>query len=126
LSSWSPRTVLRAAGLKPKKRLGQNFLVAEPIARAVADACVREAEAGNARVVEIGAGTGVLTRLLADRARSLAAVERDRDLLPLLERQLEGRSGARAIEADARSVDLRELLGPADPTSPRILCGNLP
>ena len=67
--SRNPRAVLRGAGLRPKKSFGQNFLVAEPIARAIAAACVPDAEVGRARVVEIGAGTGALTRLLAERAR---------------------------------------------------------
>jgi 16S rRNA (adenine1518-N6/adenine1519-N6)-dimethyltransferase len=118
-----PRTLLREAGLRPKKSFGQNFLVAEGIARAIARACVPDDEIGRARVVEIGAGTGALTVLLAERAASVAAIERDRDLVPLLAQVLEG-TCARAIEEDAQSVDLATLLGPPD--APRVLCGNLP
>lgn len=121
----NPRALLRDAGLRPKKGYGQHFLVAEPIARAIASACVRDDEIGRARVVEIGAGTGALTRLLAARARSLVAIERDGDLVPLLSRELVG-AGARVVQGDALSVDLAELLGPADAGSPRVLCGNLP
>jgi 16S rRNA (adenine1518-N6/adenine1519-N6)-dimethyltransferase len=120
-----PRALLREAGLRPKKSLGQNFLVAEPIARAIASACVRDEEVGRARVVEIGAGTGVLTRLLAERARMLVAIERDRDLVALLDGEIVG-ARARVLEADARTVDIAALLGAADPASPRVLCGNLP
>ncbi len=117
--------MLREAGLRPKKSFGQNFLVAEGIARAIAAACVREDEVGAARVLEIGAGTGALTRLLAARARAVVAVERDRDLVPLLQRDLAS-DRVRIVEADAQSVDLPALLGPAEPGSPRVLCGNLP
>jgi 16S rRNA (adenine1518-N6/adenine1519-N6)-dimethyltransferase len=117
--------VLRNAGLYPKKRFGQNFLVAEPIARAIAAACVRDDELGRARVVEIGAGTGALTRLLAGRARLVVAIEHDRELVPLLEGELAGTT-ARVLHADALAVDLGDLLGEAEPDSPRILCGNLP
>jgi 16S rRNA (adenine1518-N6/adenine1519-N6)-dimethyltransferase len=120
-----PRTVLREAGLWPKKSFGQNFLVSDGIARAIARACITDDEVGRARVVEIGAGTGALTLLLAERAASVAAIERDRDLVPLLAQALEG-TRARAIEADAQSVDLRALLGEADAAAPRVLCGNLP
>jgi 16S rRNA (adenine1518-N6/adenine1519-N6)-dimethyltransferase len=120
-----PRAVLRGAGLRPKRSFGQNFLVAEPIARAIAVACVPDADVGRARVVEIGAGTGALTRLLAERARSVVALERDRDLVPLLERDPPG-PGVRVVEADAQTADLAGLLGEADPDSPRVLCGNLP
>jgi 16S rRNA (adenine1518-N6/adenine1519-N6)-dimethyltransferase len=125
LTGRDPRVALRAAGLRPKRSFGQNFLVAEPIARAVAQACVPDDEVGRARVVEIGAGTGALTRLLAERARSVVAVERDRDLVPLLEGELAG-TGVRVVEADAQTVGLAELLGEPAPESPRVLCGNLP
>ncbi len=139
MSGRDPRTVLREAGLRPKKSFGQNFLVAEGLARAIAEACVPLGEQGRARVVEIGAGTGALTRLLADRARSVVAIERDRDLVPLLASELAGRhdpgsaeawsspgDGVQVLEADAQSADLPALLGPEDPESPRVLCGNLP
>jgi len=119
------RTVLRGAGLRPKKSFGQNFLVADAIAGAIAEACVHDDEVGRARVVEIGAGTGTLTRLLAARARSVAAIERDRDLVPVLERET-AETGVRVVEADAQTVDLAALLGEPDPASPRVLCGNLP
>lgn len=120
-----PRAILRAAGLRPKKGLGQNFLVAEPIARTIAEACVPDAEVGNARVVEIGAGTGALTRWLAERARSVVAIERDRDLVPLLRQAFDGTT-VTVVEGDAREVDLAALLGTGDSASPRVLCGNLP
>jgi 16S rRNA (adenine1518-N6/adenine1519-N6)-dimethyltransferase len=119
--------VLREAGLRPKRSFGQSFLVAEPIARAIAAACVRDDETGRARVVEIGAGTGALTRLLAERARSVVAIERDRDLVPLLEREFADTPvPVRVVEADAQTVDLASLLGEEEAGSPRVLCGNLP
>lgn len=127
MPSRDPRAVLREAGLRPKRSFGQSFLVAEPIARAIAAACVRDEEKGRARVVEIGAGTGALTRLLAERARSIVAIERDRDLVPLLERDFaDAAVPVRIVEADAQTVDLASTLGEEDAGSPRILCGNLP
>lgn len=120
-----PRAVLRDAGLRPKKSFGQNFLVANAIAVSIAEACVHDDEVGRARVVEIGAGTGVLTRLLAGRARTVAAIERDRDLVPLLQREMTD-ANVHVIEADAQTVDLAVLLGDPEPGSPRVLCGNLP
>jgi 16S rRNA (adenine1518-N6/adenine1519-N6)-dimethyltransferase len=126
MTGHDPRTLLRDAGLRPKRSFGQNFLVAEPIARAIATACVHDDEVGRARVVEIGAGTGALTRLLAPRALSLVAIERDRDLVPLLVRELEAVPHVRIVEADAQSVDIGALFGGDEPESPRVLCGNLP
>jgi 16S rRNA (adenine1518-N6/adenine1519-N6)-dimethyltransferase len=125
MSPRDPRTLLREAGLRPKKSFGQNFLVADGIARAIAHACVHDDEVGRARVVEIGAGTGALTSLLAERAANVVAIERDRDLVPLLTQALEG-TCARVLEADAQSVDFAALLGAPEPDAPRVLCGNLP
>jgi 16S rRNA (adenine1518-N6/adenine1519-N6)-dimethyltransferase len=125
MTARDARTVLREAGLRPKKSFGQNFLVSDSIARAIARACVPDDEVGRARVVEIGAGTGVLTLLLAERAARLTAIERDRDLIPVLARALDG-TAAHVLEADAQSVNLGALLGEADSNAPRVLCGNLP
>jgi 16S rRNA (adenine1518-N6/adenine1519-N6)-dimethyltransferase len=100
-------------------------LVSARIAHAIANACVRDAEIGHARVVEIGAGTGTLTRLLAARAQQVLAIERDRDLAPLLARELDG-TPVRVLETDALDADWRSLLGPPVDGAPRILCGNLP
>ena len=122
------RAVLRRTGLAPKRSFGQNFLVSQHAVDAIAEACIPASEVGRARVLELGAGTGVLTRALALRARSVIAVERDRDLVPVLNEELadlpEGR--VKILEGDAQAVDPGELLGPPDRDSPRVLCGNLP
>lgn len=120
-----PRALLREEGLAPKRSFGQNFLVAPHVVDAIAAACVPDGERGMARVVEIGAGTGALTSKLAERARRVVAIERDRDLVPLLQRGLEG-APVEVVEADAQTADLGALLGEAEPDSPRVLCGNLP
>jgi 16S rRNA (adenine1518-N6/adenine1519-N6)-dimethyltransferase len=124
-----PRALLREAGLHPKKSFGQNFLVAEGIARSIARACVPDDEVGRARVVEIGAGTGALTALLAERAGHVEAIERDRDLVPLLREAFAGQA-VTIHEADAQAVDFAVLFGEADSdtarSAPRVLCGNLP
>lgn len=126
--SGAVRERLRARGLAPKKSFGQNFLVAEPVVEAIAAACVPDEEAGRAWVVELGAGTGVLTSALVARARHVTAVERDRDLVPLLEEDLAESiaSGRLTIaEGDAQTFDLLAALAPAG-GDPRVLCGNLP
>ena len=122
------RAVLRRTGLQPKRSFGQNFLVSPHAVEAIAEACIPESEVGRARVLELGAGTGTLTRALAMRAHSVVAVERDRDLVPVLVEELAdlppGR--VRIVEGDAQAVLPRELLGAPDEASPRVLCGNLP
>ena len=122
------RAVLRRTGLQPKRSFGQNFLVSPHAVEAIAEACVAQSEVGHARVLELGAGTGTLTRALAVRARSVVAIERDRDLVPVLADELAdlppGR--VRIIEGDAQTALPSELLGPPEDGSPRVLCGNLP
>lgn len=129
------RVLLREASLSPKKSFGQNFLVSERTVRAIAEACVPDAELGRARVLELGAGLGALTSDLLARAAHVTAVERDRDLVPLLSRALGAATDAgklTILEADAQTVDLDAALGRAsqgaspEPSPPRVLCGNLP
>lgn len=127
--SADARSVLKRVGLAPKKSFGQNFLVSPHVVDAIARACVPEGELGRARVVELGAGLGVLTKALSERARLVVAVERDRDLVPVLGDELapqiaDGR--VRIVEGDAQAVDPAALLGEPDPASPRVLSGNLP
>lgn len=121
-----PRAWLARAGLTPKKSFGQNFLTDARITDAIAHACVPDSERGVARVVEIGAGTGVLTERLLERAAHVTAIERDRDLLPILRERFaaaidEGR--LLLVEGDAATVDFESALGSAPP---RVLAGNLP
>jgi 16S rRNA (adenine1518-N6/adenine1519-N6)-dimethyltransferase len=123
------RAILRRVGLSPKKGFGQNFLVAPHAIEAIARACVPDADVGHARVLELGAGLGALTTALLGRARTVVAVERDRDLVPVLHEEFaEAIAGERLriIEGDAQTVVPSELLGPADTASKRVLAGNLP
>ena len=124
-----PRALLKEAGLSAKKSFGQNFLVAPHVVESIATACVPNAEVGRTRVLELGAGTGALTRALTARAARVVAVERDRDLVPVLERALGSFVEAgklRIVEGDAQTAEPAALLGDREEGSPRVLCGNLP
>ena len=115
------RDVLRRTGLAPKKSFGQNFLDAPAVCEAIAAACVDDDEAGRLPVVEWGAGLGSLTEPLLARAKSLVAVERDRDLVPVLHELFAEAVAAgtlTVVEGDAQVVPL--------PSEPFVLAGNLP
>src|SRR5882724_7598758 len=116
----------RDRGLAAKESFGQNFLVDPNTTLRVAELCAGNA-ADRGTIVEIGAGLGALTEPLLARSERLVAIERDRDLCPLLRDAFsEPIASGRlvVVEADAKTVDLEGLLesGPA----PRILVGNLP
>jgi 16S rRNA (adenine1518-N6/adenine1519-N6)-dimethyltransferase len=120
--------LLRAHGLTPKKSFGQCFLDDPRLASQIAELTVPD---GAGTVLEIGAGVGALSLYLAKRAARLVAVERDRDLVPLLRAVLasgeadgEEVSAIDIVEADAARLDWLAALA-AGPRPWRI-AGNLP
>lgn len=75
------KPLLKKYRLWAKKRLGQHFLVDRSVLdRMLESAQILETDT----VLEIGAGTGVLTRELLPRAKKTIAIEIDDDILPLL------------------------------------------
>jgi len=68
--------------MKAKKSLGQHFLRSEKALSQIVDAAT--ISAGDT-VVEIGPGEGILTERLLEKARIVIAIEKDRDLIPILQ-----------------------------------------
>src|SRR4030043_1839038 len=81
----TPKEIINLYGIKPRKKLGQSFLLDVNIIRKIAAAADISAEDV---VVEIGAGIGVLTEEIAQRARRVIAVELDKDLAGILKEKL--------------------------------------
>lgn len=81
----SPRNLLKAWELKPKKRLGQNFLTDPSTARTI---IARADLSADDVVLEIGAGLGALTIPLAMAVKKVYAVEKDDQLIELLKAEL--------------------------------------
>src|SRR5580704_12296966 len=92
-----------------KPKLGQHFLVSESFAQQIVDAL---GDVSQSTVLEIGPGRGVLTSLLAKRARRLIAVELDRVLAAQLRLRFGMFSNIEVIEADILSIDFDSLFGP--------------
>ncbi|MBV8151371.1 MAG: ribosomal RNA small subunit methyltransferase A [Candidatus Eremiobacteraeota bacterium] len=96
---------MRARGIRPKKRLGQHFLLDAKAARRVADLTV---DAPGERVLEIGAGTGILTAALLALGARLTAIEIDPGLAAHLRERFAGAVEANDLEVyegDALAFD---------------------
>jgi len=94
---------------KQKPKLGQHFLVSDNAAMRMADAL---GNVSQSTVLEIGPGRGVITSLLAKRARRLIAVEIDRVLAAQLRLKFGMTHNVEVIEADILSIDFDSLFGP--------------
>ncbi|HWM87477.1 MAG TPA: 16S rRNA (adenine(1518)-N(6)/adenine(1519)-N(6))-dimethyltransferase RsmA [Kofleriaceae bacterium] len=118
-----PRTLLRRHGLRAKKSWGQNFLIAESVYRAIVDAAT---ESNEDWVVDIGAGLGTLTMRLAERVPEgmVIAVERDPDLVAVLEAELGHLDNVEVHPANALTYDLNAIARWRG--APVSLVGNLP
>ena len=95
--------------VKPKKSLGQHFLTDLSIARRIADTI---SDCPELPVVEVGPGTGVLTRFLIEARRDLTVVELDHESVEYLRAgNVSGLPHERIIEADFLALDLPALVG---------------
>jgi 16S rRNA (adenine1518-N6/adenine1519-N6)-dimethyltransferase len=104
------RNLLAAHNMRPNKSFGQNFL----IDRSVLQKIVNAAEIGpDDEILEVGAGTGVLTRELARLARRVMAVELERDMLSLLEETTKGYPNVSVIAGNLLFLDPVEVFGQA-------------
>jgi 16S rRNA (adenine1518-N6/adenine1519-N6)-dimethyltransferase len=97
---------MRDFGVRPKRDLGQNFLIDSNILGVIA----REAQLGPDDVVlEIGGGLGVLSEYLAPRVAHVHVVELDRALEPALRDATDPFHNVTLHFADAMKLDLRAL-----------------
>jgi 16S rRNA (adenine1518-N6/adenine1519-N6)-dimethyltransferase len=104
--------------VRPKRELGQHWLVDENILQVIG----RLGEIGPEDVVlEIGPGLGVLTAYLAGRARAVHAVEVDHSLETSLRERLAGAENVELVFGDAL-----DLLGADFAPAPTKLVANLP
>jgi 16S rRNA (adenine1518-N6/adenine1519-N6)-dimethyltransferase len=113
--------VLKRHGLATKKSLGQHFLVDDNIVGRILELANLS---GDETALEVGPGLGTLTVALCAHAGAVVAVERDRQLLPVLARTTADCPRVAVVQADAVTVDPAELAAPFGP--PTVLVANLP
>ena len=119
----SPSTLLKAWNLRARKELGQNFLKTPHIAERIVD---RANLGADDVVLEIGAGLGMVTIAAARRAGKVIAVEKDRQLVPLLRAELmiHGFPNVHFFDRDILPVCLSKLVDAGAPSL--VVLGNLP
>ncbi|MFN3689674.1 MAG: 16S rRNA (adenine(1518)-N(6)/adenine(1519)-N(6))-dimethyltransferase RsmA [Fimbriimonadales bacterium] len=115
MSEWNPfslrqiRAWLQEYHVRPSKGWGQNFLTDRRVALRVLEAAHLQPEDV---VLEIGAGLGALTLMLAERVRQVIAVEVDARLVAILQGVMEAHCvpNITLIQANALSQPVPELL----------------
>jgi 16S rRNA (adenine1518-N6/adenine1519-N6)-dimethyltransferase len=113
------RNFLYAHHIRPNKAFGQNFIVDHSILLRIVEAAEIQADD---QVLELGAGTGVLTRELAKHARRVVAVELEREMLSLLVKTTRNYTNVELLERNLLYVDPTEVFG----SEPYKLVANLP
>jgi 16S rRNA (adenine1518-N6/adenine1519-N6)-dimethyltransferase len=101
--------VVSAQRPRSKPKLGQHFLDSEDAAARIVDAL---GDVTQSTVLEIGPGKGILTSVLARRARRLIAVELDRVLAAQLRLKFGMARNVEVLEADILAIDFDSLFGP--------------
>ena len=106
--SHSPKALLDSYEILPKKSLGQNFMHdPNALEKIVASAALLPDDT----VVEVGAGTGALTDILADAARQVFSIEIDERLRLLLEERFEDYVNVYLVFDDILKTDIATLVG---------------
>ena len=114
----SVRRLLREHGIKPRKGLGQNFLLSERLLERIIAAADLD---GKDTVLEVGAGLGALSSRLAQSCGRVVALEVDGRLLPLLQEVLAPFPNVQVVHGDILAMEPGDLVSP-----PYKVVANLP
>ncbi len=108
------RELLDKYNLRPRKGLGQHFLADPNILRKIVEAAELSSEMA---VLEIGPGLGTLTRLLAQAAGRVVAVELDQAMIGLLREELGYLPNLELVQGDILQLDPAALIRGLKPLS---------
>lgn len=106
-----------------QKKFGQNFLIDTHVLDKIIDAAGITKEDF---VLEIGPGIGTMTQYLCENAREVAAVEIDKNLIPILEDTLSAYDNVNVINQDILKVDIEALVREKNNGRPIKVVANLP
>lgn len=114
-------SLLKKYRIRPKKQLGQHFLIALPTVEKIVNALgARHSD----DVLEIGAGLGVMTALLSSHCHNVYAVEKDRALAAVIDGEFGHLKNIHLIIADILRLDLKREM--KDARFPMKVIGNIP
>lgn len=111
-----------AKGFKFKKGFGQNFLTDPKICKKIVD----RAKIEGGVVLEIGPGSGILTNELLKRAEKVIAVEKDKELIPILEEKFKDIKNFELVNEDFLRLDLKKIVEENEKFKEFRICANLP
>jgi len=118
----TPLTILRQRGIRPRKHLGQSFLQDQNITSKIIEfADIQPDET----IVEIGAGLGIMTNLMAGKARRVIALEVDPGMVQILNERLQCLGNVQVIKTDVLKYDFFSAC-PPDSSEKLKIIGNVP
>ncbi len=115
--------VIKKHDFRFQKKYGQNFLIDANILQKIVDAAQITKED---YIVEIGPGIGTMTQYLAESAGGVAAVEIDKNLIPILKETLSGYDNVSIMNEDILKMDIKRLAEEKNSGRPVKVVANLP
>ncbi len=115
--------VIKKHDFRFQKKYGQNFLIDANILQKIVDAAQITKED---YIVEIGPGIGTMTQYLAESAGGVAAVEIDKNLIPILKETLSEYDNVCIMNEDILKMDIKRLAEEKNSGRPVKVVANLP
>ena len=104
--------------VRPKKSLGQNFLIDKNIIKKITQINTIK----NLNIIEIGPGTGNLTKeIIKNNPKSLLLIEKDFKLCEILKKKLQVKDNVKIVNSDVLKIDFEKII-----KKDTIIFGNLP
>lgn len=101
------KEIVQKYGFKFSKSLGQNFLIDQNILDNIVEGSNISKDD---YVIEVGPGIGSLTQNIAEKSKSVVAIEIDKTLIPILNDTLKDYSNVEVINEDVLKLDLHKLI----------------
>lgn len=115
--------ILQKYNFNFQKKFGQNFLIDIRVLEKIINAAKITKDDF---VLEIGPGIGTMTQYLCEHAREVAAVEIDKNLIPILKETLNIYDNVEVIHGDILKIDVERLIQEKNYGNPIKVVANLP